>query len=90
MPCSRVVTSSGTAVAAADQTGQMVQQMSMQGGGGAMGGNKPNMNQMFKEEWEALQVVNHSDTLGDVEADLLLTDHTPDLPLTDPRLKKLN
>ncbi len=68
----------------------MVQQMSMQGGGGAMGGGKPNMNQLFKEEWEALQVMQHSDILSDVETQLPLTDHTPDLPLTDPRLKKLN
>ena len=77
-------------VIAADQTGQMVQQMSMQAGGGAMGGGKPNMNQLFKEEWEALQVAQHTDILADVEAELLLTDHTPDLPLTNPRLKKLN
>ncbi len=77
---------------AADQTRQMAQQMSMQGmGGGGMGpGSKqPDMNQLFKEEWEALQVVQHSDTLYKIENDLL---HVSNIipPLTDSQLKKMN
>lgn len=51
-------------------------------------GKQPNMNQMFKEEWEALQVTQHTDTLDRVEKDLLLMKDVPELPLTDPRLKK--
>ncbi len=70
----------------------MAQQMAMQGGGGGMGGAKqPNMNQLFKEEWEALQVVQHTDTLSGIEAELLeMTGTLPDLPLTDPQMKKRN
>ena len=70
----------------------MAQQMALQGGGGAMGGAKPpNMNQLFKEEWEALQVAQHTDTLGGIEAELLhMTSDLPDLPLTDPQMKKRN
>lgn len=70
----------------------MAQQMAMQGGGGAMGPGKqpPNMNQLFKEEWEALQVVQHSDALDKIENDLLQIRDLPDLPLTDPQLKKRN
>lgn len=77
-------------LAAADQTQQMARQMAMQGagGGGLMGGGKqPNMNQLFKDEWEALQVVQHSDSLDKIESDLLLM-NDPELPLTDPQLKK--
>ncbi len=77
---------------AADQTRQMAQQMSMQGmGGGGMGpgGKQPDMNQLFKEEWEALQVVQHSDTLYKIENDLL---HVSNIipPITDSQLKKMN
>ena len=63
----------------------------MQGGGGGMGpGKQPNMNQMFKEEWEALQVIQHTDTLDKIEKDLLHMKDVAELPLTDPQLKKRN
>ena len=80
---------------AADHTQQMAQQMALQGGGGgAMGGpgkQPPNMNQLFKDEWEALQVVQHTDSLEKMESELLLMrDHLPDLPRTNPQLKKRN
>ena len=66
----------------------------MQGAGaGGMGGKQPNMNQLFKDEWEALQVIQHSDTLDKIESELLLISsmpEMPEIPLTDPQLKKRN
>ncbi|XP_064399141.1 ER membrane protein complex subunit 3-like [Halichondria panicea] len=71
---------------AADQTRQMAQQMSMQGQ--SMGGKPPNMNQLFKDEWEALQVMTYRDHLSGVEEEV--TQRGQLLPLTDPTLKKLH
>ena len=68
----------------------MAQQMAMQGGGamGGPGAKQPNMNQLFKEEWEALQVLQHVDALDRIEAELLHINEP--LPLTDPQMKKRN
>lgn len=72
---------------AADQTRQMAQQMAMQGGG-AMAG-KQNMGQLFKSEWEALQVVQHTDSLARIEDELISQSFLSGVPFTDPKLKKV-
>ena len=57
-------------------------------------GKQPNMNQLFKDEWEALQVVQHTDALDRMASQLLSSTRSQlavsDLPLTDPQLKKRN
>ena len=43
-----------------------------------------------QDEWEALQVIQHKDTLSKMEDELLEKTPLPDnVPLTDPKLKKL-
>ena len=56
--------------------------------GAGPGGKQPNMNQLFKEEWEALQVIQHSDILEKIESELVLSDTRLRLPET--QLKKAN
>ena len=69
---------------AADQMRQMAQQMSFQGPGMA----KQNFVQLFQDEWEALQVVQHSDDLEKVEEEVMVISSTL-TPLTDPAMKKV-
>ena len=60
----------------------MAMQMSMQQS--PMGG-KQQPSQMFKGEWEALEVVVHTDQLYRIEDDLI---HRQTLPHTNPKRKK--
>ena len=71
---------------AADQTQQMARQMSMQSPALSA---KQNPNQLFKDEWEALQVAQHSHCLYRIEDQLMSSTILSPAALTDPTLKKI-
>ena len=43
----------------------------------------------LQDEWEALQVVQHTDTLNRIEEDLISQPFLSDIPFTDPKHKKM-